>query len=149
MEMRKLCLLLALTIGAAGCGSGAGWRTYHVPLSPLPAVQDHEAAELVVFRTNSVRAAILSFLIAIDGVDVFYMPNKSYKIFRLKAGEHVVTVRKAFDGAVTHNESVIRLSLTAGARRYLVLSPSSSRLVDIDEMTQLAGERQLKKYPSQ
>jgi len=138
--MRKLCLLLVLMTGLAGC-------SHHGALAPSPAVQDDEAAELVVFRVNAMRAVGASFIIAVDGVDVYSMPNKSHKIFRLKAGEHVVS-SKMHGYGIIKDESVIRISLPAGTRRYLALSPGGipPYYVSIKEMTPQDGERQILKY---
>jgi len=90
----------------------------------MPPVNASDAAELVIIRESAFASGGAPMTVAIDNRPVFAIENGAYVSLQVKAGEHLVGVRFEGLGLGYRQDSFVQVSLNAGEKRYLLLSPA-------------------------
>ena len=142
--MHRTLMLLAVLIclGMAGCA-------YHGPLASMPPVNASGAAELVIIRESAFASGGAPMTVTIDNLPVFAIENGANVSLQIKAGEHLVGVRFEGMGLGYRQDSFIQITLKAGEKRYLLLSPHPGGgfypYASIAELALPEGEARLQK----
>lgn len=140
--MRKALTILSVILACylSGCA-------YSGSLAPLPLIQNGESAEVILIRESAFTNGGASFIINLNGIDVFAIANGSYEILHIPSGDHTL-IAKIFGSPETTKDSVAQLSLSSGERKYFSMSPTGFFLmqhVTLREASVQEGEELLKK----
>ncbi len=116
---RKLFVVLALAIVLTGCASG--------PIGKLPMIADQKlAGEVMVIRISNIVGATNSYIITLNGKDIFGIRSGQYTNFKLNKGEHYIGI-KCFGGwSPTWKDDSVKFTVTPNSNSYFVVSPNLS-----------------------
>lgn len=134
--MRKTLIVLAtaLCLGLVGCA-------HYGALAQLPPVDHADAAELVIIRKSSLFGMGAGTIVMLDGIEVLSLGSNTYTSIRIKAGDCTIAAKAGY--LPVSADGVLRLSLKADDKRYLLLTPSMAS-VSIREISSEEGEEMLK-----
>ena len=115
----KSLLVLVSAILIAGCASG--------PLTRLPTIEDEKrSGEVTVIRTSNFIGVAVSYIITLNGAEIFGIRSGQYTKFKLNKGEYEIGV-KCFGGSdATWKLDSIRFSVTSNSSSYFLVSPNLS-----------------------
>lgn len=125
--IRSITLITLLSV-ITGCASSGR-------IGAIPSVADKESSsQLVLIRVGNIYASAVSYIIALDGNDVFSIRSGEYTEFPISTGEHSVSV-KCFGGLTpTWKEDVKQFNALANQTNYFKISPNlrCAEIVPID-----------------
>jgi hypothetical protein len=126
---------LIFAIFIVGCAAG--------PIGKLPTIADEKkAGEITVIRASSVAGATNSYVITLNGVDVFGIRSGQYTKFRINEGEHHIGI-KCFGGwSPTWKEESLKFTATPNSSLYFLATPTMN-CASIISITQEEGLKRM------
>jgi hypothetical protein len=115
--MKSLALIYLVLLGLAACAHG--------PIGSLPKVSSpDEAVDVTIIRDSSLAGSAISFLIILDGRDIFWIRVGDYTRFNLDPGRHSIGVGWA--GGVSPNciEGKLNMSFNPRSKYFFLVSPA-------------------------
>jgi hypothetical protein len=102
-----------------GCASG--------PIDKLPIIADQKlSGEVIVLRISNIIGATNSYIITLNGKDIFGIRSGQYTTFKLTEGEHYIGI-KCFGGwSPTWKEDSVKFTVTRNSNSYFIVSPNLS-----------------------
>ncbi|MEJ2364442.1 MAG: hypothetical protein P8075_06415 [Deltaproteobacteria bacterium] len=115
----KSLLVLVSAILIMGCASG--------PLTRLPTIEDEKrSGEVTLIRTSNFIGVAVSYIITLNGAEIFGIRSGQYTKFKLNEGEYEIGV-KCFGGSgSTWRLDSIRFNATSNSNSYFLVSPNYS-----------------------
>jgi len=115
----KSLLVLVSAILIARCASG--------PLTRLPTIEDEKrSGDVTVIRTSNIIGVAVSYIITLNGAEIFGIRSGQYTNFKLNEGEYEIGV-KCFGGSgTTWRLDSLRFSVTPISSSYFLVSPNLS-----------------------
>ena len=121
----KSLLVLVSAILIAGCASG--------PLTRLPTIEDEKrSGEVTVIRISSFIGVAGSYIIILNGAEIFGIRSGQYTKFKLNEGEYEIGV-KCLVGPIcwggsspTWRLDSLKFSATSNSSSYFLVSPNFS-----------------------
>ena len=116
--LKGLGVLLS-AIFIVGCASGT--------IGKLPKIMDEKrSGEITVIRAKSIVGATNSYIVTLNGADVFAIRSGQYTKFKLSEGEHYIGI-KCFGGwTPTWKEDSLKFTVTSKSNTYFLVSPNLS-----------------------
>ena len=120
-NIMKGLLVLVFAILIAGCVTGSG------PIDELPAIVDEKrSGEVTVIRIHSFFGSANSFIINLNGIDMFAIRSGQHTKFKLNEGEHYIGV-KCFGGwSPTWKGDSLKFSVTPDSSSFFKVAPNFS-----------------------
>jgi hypothetical protein len=115
----KGLLTLVCAIFIAGCASG--------PIGKLsPIVDEKRSGEITVIRVSSIVGVANSYIVTLNGTDVFAIRSGQYTKFKFNEGEHYIGI-KCFGGwSPTWKQDSLRFTIAPNSSLYFLVSPNMS-----------------------
>ena len=119
----KSLLVLVSAILIAGCASG--------PLTRLPTIEDEKrSGEVAVIRISSFYGAAVSYIITLNGAEIFGIRSGQYTKFKLNEGEYEIGVKCYVMGPICwggpRRLDSLKFSATSNSSSYFLVSPNFS-----------------------
>jgi hypothetical protein len=117
-KMKRLLFILfsILLLTVTGCVTQG-------PIYRLPKIDTAQSAELTIIRDNSFIGAGVAMTIAIDKIDTYDLPRKSYIVQKVAKGEHTIAAKFENAGTYPPQENMVILNADTGDKIYLLIEP--------------------------
>jgi len=140
-NVRKLIMKKTLTgrssIVIAGCATGRIGR--------LPRIENVGlAGEVTIIRVSSMTGVTNSYIITLDGQDIFGIRSGQYTKCKLNPGEYYIGVRCFGGWAPIWNEDSIKVTVTPNGRSYYLVRPDIS-CASIEPITEAEAQKRIPK----
>jgi len=120
----KSLLVLVSAILIAGCASG--------PLTRLPTIEDEKrSGEVTVIRISSFFGVAVSYIITLNGFEIFGIRSGQYTKFKLNEGEYEIGVKAYVMGPICWGGppsnwrlDSLKFSATSNSSSYFLVSPN-------------------------
>lgn len=136
MKIISLVAVLGCLCVFSGCASSGAIGT-------LPQIQDvNSAGDVFVIRESSIVGAAMSYVVTVDGNDIFEIGSGQYTKFKLNQGRYNIGV-KCFGGwTPSTKEESVQVAVKANGSSFLVIAPNA-RCAGIRQESEETGQREI------
>ncbi len=127
--------MLVFAILIAGCASGL--------IGSLPIADEKLSGEVVVIRISSVVGVTNSYIITLNGADIFGIRSGQHMKFKVNEGEYYLGI-KCFGGwSPTWKEDSLKFSVAPKSKSYFLVGPDAS-CASIKSITEKEAQEKIK-----